>query len=107
MARDKQLSNINLETVLQKQKLGQAVNAKEFAVLAGVSYSTARQWFHAKGFPALKGLVFWPDFITWRHRQTGIETVAGYSQDSKTSSSLLKDMPSQLPEKAQKLLSQV
>jgi hypothetical protein len=37
----KQLQGIALETVLEKRRLGQAMNAKEFAVCVGVSYSTA------------------------------------------------------------------
>jgi hypothetical protein len=107
MAQDKQLSKIKLETVLQKQQLGQALNAKEFAVLAGVSYSTARQWFRSTGFPALKSLVFWQDFITWHHRQTGLETVSGNPPEAKNIALPPRDPPFQLPEKARKLLSQV
>jgi hypothetical protein len=53
MAHDKQLFGIKLKVVLQKQRLGQALNAKEFAVLAGISYSTSREWFHMQNFPAL------------------------------------------------------
>ena len=44
------------------------LNVKESAVPAGISYSTARDWFHAKGFPAFNGKVFWQDFVTWRRR---------------------------------------
>ena len=39
---DKQLSGIALAAVLEKRRLDQSLNAKEFAVCAGVSYSTAR-----------------------------------------------------------------
>ena len=46
IVKDKQLSNIKLAEVRQKQQFDQALNAKEFAVLAGISYATARQWFH-------------------------------------------------------------
>ncbi|MGA2788049.1 MAG: hypothetical protein ABSF60_11020, partial [Verrucomicrobiota bacterium] len=49
--------------------LDQALNAKEFAVCAGVSYSTARCWFHLPGFPAFRGVVFWQDFVQWRSNQ--------------------------------------
>ena len=42
MPRDKQLVGINLADVLNRRRLDQALNAKEFVVLAGVSYSTAR-----------------------------------------------------------------
>lgn len=35
---DKQLQEIVLEIVLEKRRLGQAMNVKEFAVCAGVSY---------------------------------------------------------------------
>ena len=52
---DKQLQGISLESVLEKRRLDQALNAKEFAVCAGVSYSTARCWFHLAGFPAFHG----------------------------------------------------
>jgi len=68
---DKQLQGITLESVLEKRRLDQALNAKEFAVCAGVSYSTARSWFHLAGFPAFRGVVFWQDFVQWRTGQNG------------------------------------
>ena len=63
---DKQLRDVSLEAVLEKRRLGQALNAKEFSVCAGVSYSTARHWFHLPGFPVFQGVVFWDDFVNWR-----------------------------------------
>jgi hypothetical protein len=71
MQHDKQLHGIRLADVLEKRRLGQALNAKEFAVAAGVSYSTARQWFHLPGFPVFHGVVFWQDFVAWRTAQNG------------------------------------
>ena len=68
---DKQLQGISLESVLEKRRLDQALNAKEFAVCAGVSYSTARCWFHLAGFPAFQGVIFWQDFVQWRASQNG------------------------------------
>ena len=62
MANDLQLQSVRLEAVLEKRRLDQALNAKEFAVLAGISYSTAREWFRLPGFPVLRGVVFWGDF---------------------------------------------
>ncbi len=70
---DKQLQGIALESVLEKKHLGQALNAKEFAVCAGVSYSTARGWFHLPGFPAFHGVIFWQDFVQWRCSQNGLD----------------------------------
>lgn len=67
---DKQLQGVTLEAVLEKRRLGQALNAKEFAVCAGVSYSTARHWFHLPGFPVFQGVVFWEDFVHWRMSQS-------------------------------------
>lgn len=61
-----------LETVLEKRRLDQALNAKEFAVCAGVSYSTARGWFRLPGFPAFCGVVFWQDFAQWRTKQSAV-----------------------------------
>jgi hypothetical protein len=72
MLRDKQLSSVSLDEVVEKRRLAQALNAKEFAVLAGVSYSTAREWFRLPGFPAFRGVVFWQDFERWRAVQTGL-----------------------------------
>jgi len=69
---DKQLQGIALEAVMEKRRLDQALNAKEFAVCAGVSYSTAREWFHSPGFPAFRGVIFWQDFVQWRTNQNGI-----------------------------------
>jgi hypothetical protein len=68
---DKQLQGITLEAVMEKRRLDQALNAKEFAVCAGVSYSTARDWFHLPGFPAFRGVIFWQDFVEWRTGQNG------------------------------------
>jgi hypothetical protein len=68
---DKQLQGITLEDVMEKRRLDQALNAKEFAVCAGVSYSTARSWFHLVGFPAFHGVIFWQDFVQWRTGQNG------------------------------------
>ncbi len=70
---DKQLEGIALESVLEKRRLDQALNAKEFAVCAGVSYSTARSWFHLPGFPVFHGVIFWPDFVRWRTEQYGLK----------------------------------
>lgn len=69
MTSDKQLKGIKLQAVRIKRDADQALNMKEFAVLAGVSYSVAREWFHAPGFPALFGKVFWADFVLWRRIQ--------------------------------------
>ena len=71
MQDDKQLRGIRLADVLEKRRLDQALNAKEFAVLAGVSYSTARGWFHLSGFPVFRGVIFWQDFVQWRKAQNG------------------------------------
>jgi hypothetical protein len=79
MPRDKQLKKIKLSDVLEKRELDQALNAKEFAVLAGISYSTARQWFRSHGFPVvrspgtseIRGFVFWKDFVRWRNSRHG------------------------------------
>ena len=68
-------------------------------MLAGISYATARQWFHRQGFPALQGLVFWQDFVTWRQRQHGL--AAEPAPAPKTISL------EALPEKARRLLQQV
>ena len=69
---DKQLHGIALEGVLEKRRLDQALNVKEFVVCAGVSYSTARHWFHLPGFPAFRRVVFWQDFVQWRATQNRV-----------------------------------
>jgi hypothetical protein len=68
---DKQLQGITLDSVMEKRRLDQALNAKEFAVCAGVSYSTARSWFHLPGFPVFHGVIFWQDFVKWRVANNG------------------------------------
>jgi hypothetical protein len=70
MARDKQLHGVTLDSVVAKRRLGQALNAKEFAVLAGISYSAAREWFRLPGFPVFRGFVFWQDFTDWRRAES-------------------------------------
>ena len=69
MTRDKQLQSIDLDQVLEKRRLDQALNVKEFAVLAGISYSAARAWFRLPGFPAVRNVVFWDDFVLWRRNE--------------------------------------
>jgi hypothetical protein len=69
MTRDKQLREIDIDEVRRKRDVDQALNIKEFAVLAGISYSVAREWFQSAGFPALHGKVFWQDFVLWRRAQ--------------------------------------
>jgi hypothetical protein len=101
MTQDKQLSGIKLKAVLQKQRLGQALNVKEFAVRAGVCYSTAREWFRLKGFPAFNGRVFWEDFSSWRQRQTGAVACPKDTVENVQPKNLSLD----LPERAQRLLS--
>ena len=73
MTKDKQLRGIKLAGVMEKRRLDQALNAKEFAVCAGISYSTAREWFRSPGFPAFRGVVFWQDFAQWRAIQNKAE----------------------------------
>jgi hypothetical protein len=46
MTRDRQLRSVKLRVVRAKQRQGQALNIKEFAVLAGIARSVAREWFH-------------------------------------------------------------
>ena len=77
---DKQLRGITLDSVLEKRRLDQALNAKEFAVCAGVSYSTARNWFRLPGFPAFRGVVFWQDFVQWRADQFGLSKTPPHSE---------------------------
>jgi hypothetical protein len=69
---DRQLQGITLNSVMEKRRLDQALNAKEFAVCAGVSYSTARHWFHLPGFPVFHGVIFWQDFVQWRGAHNGL-----------------------------------
>ncbi|MGO8929001.1 MAG: hypothetical protein ACLQU3_19210 [Limisphaerales bacterium] len=54
MAQDKQLHAVTLNAVVEKRRLGQALNAKEFAVLAGISYSAAREWFRLPGYSSTR-----------------------------------------------------
>jgi hypothetical protein len=82
MTRDKQLLGVELGQVIEKRRLDQALNAKEFAVLAGVSYSTARSWFRQPGFPCLSGVVFWGDFVRWRNARMGSGATSGRTQQA-------------------------
>lgn len=96
---DKQLRSVSLEAVLSKRRLSQALNAKEFAVSAGISYSTARSWFHLPGFPAFHGVVFWEDFVAWRQRSC----VAADGQMNSSRADKI-DPAAQLPPRAASIL---
>jgi hypothetical protein len=96
---DKQLQGIALEVVLEKRRLDQALNAKEFAVCAGVSYSTAREWFHLAGFPVFHGVIFWQDFAQWRMGQNGFKNPSVPQRDGNTIAAAAK-----LPPRAAQIL---
>jgi hypothetical protein len=96
---DKQLQAITLEAVMEKRRLDQALNAKEFAVCAGVSYSTARSWFHLSGFPAFRGVIFWQDFVQWRAGQNGFKISSPSQRDGDTAAAASK-----LPPRAAQIL---
>jgi len=98
---DKQLRDIRLADVLEKRGLDQALNVKEFAVCAGVSYSTARGWFHLAGFPAFRGVVFWQDFVQWRRNQNGY---AGQPERVPQCDVVQSAAAPSLPERAAKIL---
>ncbi len=99
MPHDKQLHGIRLEDVLEKRRLDQALNAKEFAVLAGISYSTAREWFRVPGFPVFRGVVFWQDFAQWR-----IDRHNGHQPSGKTAAPMAANILGKLPPRAEKIL---
>jgi hypothetical protein len=79
MTCDKQLQGVNLEAVRQKRDLDQALNTKEFAVLAGISYSLAREWFRMPGFPVVGSVVFWEDFVLWRRTRNQMKSQPDFS----------------------------
>jgi hypothetical protein len=70
--RDKQLWNLELKDVMERRRLDQALNMKQFALAAGISYSAASQWFRQPGFPTFCGVVFWSDFVEWRRSRAGL-----------------------------------
>jgi hypothetical protein len=82
---DKQLQGIALETVLEKRRLGQAMNAKEFAVCVG------RLIFD--------GVIFWQDFVEWRAGQNGSKNSSCPARDKETVTAASK-----LPPRAAQIL---
>ena len=109
MPRDKQLRDVSLDAVLEKRRLEQALNAKEFAVLAGISYSVARNWFRLPGFPLFRGVVFWQDFVRWRTAQTRFNNLnAQHSQNlSKSAVEAASQSTLSLPARAFRILDEV
>ena len=105
---DKQLAGVRLQAVLEKRALDQALNAKEFAMLAGISYSTARQWLRISGFPILRGHVFWKDFVKWRQIHVGLEGQEkglALEQCPQGPSTKNTPLPSGLPKRSARILS--
>jgi len=109
MPQDKQLRAVALADVLERRRLDQALNAKEFAVLAGISYTTAREWFRLPGFPVLQGVVFWGDFVDWRRTQIGLVASAeSASEKSETVGSRpITEANLNLPPRAAQILSEM
>lgn len=106
MSRDKQLRAIRIADVLEKRRLGQALNLKEFAVLAGVSYSVAREWVLLPGFPRFQGVVFWQDFVDWRNDQNGRKALLRTPQQVASAAANESKRPaiSGLPQRAAQIL---
>ncbi len=108
MTKDRQLRHIKLADVLEKRRLGQGLNIKEFAVAAGVSYSVAREWFQIKGFPRFEGVVFWEDFAKWRNNRDTLKSIPStYASPSQLPSSTDSSFPSRasgMPARAAKIL---
>lgn len=105
MTRDKQLRSISIQTVKTKQRLDQALNVKEFAVLAGISYSVAREWFQLTGFPAIQGKVFWQDFVLWRRaKQLPNGSITGSPEPNPTQAKSSLDRLQQFPPRAARIL---
>jgi hypothetical protein len=110
MTRDKQLCGIKTGAVRRKRDLDQALNAKEFAVLAGISYSVAREWFHLPGFPAVRGMVFWVDFVLWRRTQNCGKQVSALVENGKADQTEFRTSPKsihQWPGRAAKILAEI
>ena len=107
MTRDKQLVNVDLAQVIEKRRLDQALNTKEFAVLAGISYSAARSWFRQPGFPAFSGVVFWQDFVQWRNAKTGLKSISdAASRTGACEQPIAKKTPMMFAGKAAQLLAE-
>jgi hypothetical protein len=85
VTKDKQLANIKLAEVLERRRLEQALNVKEFAVLVGISYSAARQWFRTPGFPVFRSVVFWQDFVRWKSSRNTAKQVGEKSPGNEAS----------------------
>jgi hypothetical protein len=113
MTQDKQLRGIKLQVVRLKRNLDQALNVKEFAVLAGISYSVAREWFHLSGFPAIQGKVFWGDFVLWRRSQNERKSPHNFTASENGASrqvefsSTSPKSPHQWPARAASILAEV
>ena len=105
---DKQLHGISLDDVLQKRRLGQALNLKEFAVLAGISYSVAREWAQITGFPRFEGVVFWEDFINWKNQRNRTRAFpkTGHEPAPSTHSTDGQHPKASLPARAAQILSE-
>lgn len=109
MTIDKQLQRIDINDVRRKRDADQALNIKEFAVLAGISYSVAREWFQTTGFPALHGKVFWQDFVLWRRsRNEKKNTPATPQVESGTGFGAIaaKPRPQHWPQRAAQILAE-
>jgi hypothetical protein len=104
MTKDRQLRGIKFADVLEKSRRDQALNAKEFAVLAGIAYSTAREWFHLPGFPRIEGFVFWRDFVEWRKNQNAGRTSENSPTSTPTGLAISKPPTTQLPPRAAQIL---
>jgi len=106
--RDKQLRKLELKEVMERRRLDRALNIKQFALVAGLSYSAARYWFQQPGFPALYGVVFWNDFVEWRRACTGLATFKAsqlrepVEPERQSRAELLRN----LPKKAARLLAE-
>lgn len=76
---EKRLSKLDAEEVRAKAERNESLTLKELAVWTGFSYGVVRSWQNERFpfLPVLNGKIFPEDFVLWRRRRTGLESVLG------------------------------
>ncbi len=73
-ARNKQLAAIDVESVRLKVQHEQGLTLAEASVYYDLPYSSLRAW-KREGLPLVAGKLFHSDFVIWRRRLTGLESM--------------------------------
>ena len=91
--RDRQLMGASFQAADQKRRRDQPSNAEDCEAVSAICCTAARELFKLPGFPLVKGMVYWSDYVIWRQSDGQLKPRSSSSHESPDRSrQILEDM---------------